>query len=278
MSNILLINGIMQAIDDLQVRLHYRSLMESSGLHALVDLLRTFGMPAIDKQLDLLQQVLGDDEKNLESSMELDMSCDLSNVDEVFRALRSRTKDSNTQEYLLSTLQHLLLLPADPDYVLRFQLIDSLVSELVMDDKLGCAERRIGLSVDRMIEQFKQLENAKALEDELIRSRSAALHLKAENEDLQERFSHAEFLAISLQAENNRLQAMLSSYSSSIGKPGFPASPQKENMPPTTQFMMSRLNFRGLSSWFGSPQASLAMERSSMADELAQPEALFRAS
>ena len=137
-----------------------------------------------------------------------------------------------------------------------------------MDDKLGGAERRIGLSVDRLVGQLKQLENARVVEDELVQTRSAAHHLRAENQDLEERLAHAESCAIALQAGNNRLQAVLRAGAGAVGKTGVVGSPQKENVPPATttmatatvaptQSVVPRLTFRGLSSWFGAPQSAV---------------------
>lgn len=258
MSNILLINGIVQAIDDLDVRMHHRSLMEASGLHDILELARNMNISSVDKQLDLLEQVLEDDEKSLDLTADDGSDCDFSNIDDVYAALRTKTDDSAAQKYLLSTLQHLLLLHAkDRSFVQRFQLVDSVVGDLVMDAKLGCAEKRMGLSVERIVEQLNQVDKARTMEDELIRARSDVLQLKAENAALRERAMYADTLLGTLQAEIMRLQESMKASSARttdsprlgwFNKENLPLSPQGSKLASAA----ARPSF--FSSWFAAPQ------------------------
>ncbi|GJE96459.1 hypothetical protein PsYK624_126560 [Phanerochaete sordida] len=268
MSNILLMNGIMQAVDDLEVRLHHRSLMESSGLYAILELARSFNIPGIDKQLELFQQTLDDDQQNLDESMSLDNPCDLRNIDEVFSTLRERTQDSKAQDYLLSALQHLLYIRQDdPAFAARFQLIDTLVADLVMDAKLGAGEKRLGLSVERIVAQLDAAQKASRYEDELAATRGAMVQLRVENEDLGDRLACAEALVGVLQAEVARLHAgpsepSVKSPAKALGanSNSNSATPLKENRPPlarqpSTPTSVPRLNFRGFASWWSGPAA-----------------------
>lgn len=251
-------NGIMQAVDDLNIRLHHRSLMESSGLYSILDLARSFSIPVIDKQLELFQQTLDEDQENLEESMSLDSRCDLRSIDEVFGILRERTQDSKAQDYLLSVLQHLLYIRQDdPTFVNRFQLIDTLVADLVMDEKLGGGEKRLGLSVERIVAQLDSVQMATHFEEELVKTHSTMMQLKAENEDLSDRLAYSESLVGTLQAEVARLQTAVPRSipeSPKALKSGFVDTSLKENLPPgsqpSTPSSAPRLNFRGFASWF----------------------------
>ena len=222
MSNILLMNGIMEAIDDLTLRLHHRSLMESSGLRAIISLSRDLGVETIDKQLDLFQQTLDDDQGSLDEQSSHGRSCDLSNIDEVYSALRAKTDDTKAAGYLLSIMQHLLLIRDDrSDFTHHFQLIDTVVSDIVLDCKLGGAEKRIGLSVQRMVSQLNQVERTQQLEEDLVKTRSAALELKLEKEELEDRLERSEQMIMNLQTIISRLDGQLTS-----PRPEAPVSPQ----------------------------------------------------
>lgn len=203
MSNILLMNGIMQAIDDLDVRVHHRSQMQSCGLQTIIKLAHDCGIAIIDKQLELFEQTLEDDERSLEVRIHQINSCDLGSLDDVYNALRAKTKGLEKAEaHVLSILQHLLLIRQDgSDLVHHLQLVDSVVSDVVMDKKLGGAEKRMGLSVERIVGQMDQVERARAVEEELINIRSTALHLKIEKEALEDRVAHADKLVANLQAQ-----------------------------------------------------------------------------
>lgn len=260
-------NSIMAIIEDVDLRLHHRSLMESSGLHAILDLARTVNIPGIEKQLDLFQQTLDDDAQSLGETPEA--TCDLSNLDEVFSTLRTRVQDSKAQANLLSILQHFLLVRTDdPTFLHRFQLLDTVVTDLVMDQKLGGAEKRMGLSVERIVGQLQQVELAKDLETDLIKSRSTVLQLKAENEHLEERMSHTEALVGTLQTEIARLQAALATANAGAARSpkafgsGFADAALKENVPPVPRHYspIPRLTFRGFTTWFGSPQTEVTQE------------------
>jgi hypothetical protein len=208
MSNILLMNGIMQTIDDLDVRLHHRSQMETCGLQTIVRLARNCGIAVIDTQLDLFQQTLEEDERSLEERMRQIDSCDLTNLGDVFDAIRTKTKGSERAEtYLLSIFQHLLFIHQDgPELVHLLQILDSVVSDIVMDKKLGGAEKRLGLSVERIVGQLQQVERAKTAEEELVKTRTAALHLKIEKEALEDRIARSGELVASLQSEIAKLR------------------------------------------------------------------------
>lgn len=203
-------NGIMEAIDDVDVRLHHRCLMESSGLHNIARLSRELGIVTIDKQLDLFQQTLDDDQESLDERSSLDHSCNLVNVEDVFKSLCMKTDNTKAKDHLLSILQHLLLVPDDtPDFVHHFQLIDTMVADLVMDPKLGGAEKRFGLSVEQMVSQMNQVERTQKLEEDLVKVRSAALEAKLEKEDMEDRLARSEEMIMHLQTVISRLDSQL---------------------------------------------------------------------
>ena len=296
MSNILLMNGIMQAIEDLSVRLHHRSLMESSGLQNIITLSRDLGIATIDKQLDLFQQTLEDDQGSFDVRSNR-ASCKLSNVEDVFNALRTKTEDTKAGNHFRSIMQHLLLIPEDkPDYAVRFQLVDTVVADVIMDAKLGRAEKRLGFSVERVVNQMNQVERTQQLEEELVKARSSILELKVEKEDLVDRLERSEQMIMSLQTIISRLDGQLTSprpeehaqaeYNKRLSQlaanaqvdpprglfqsPGMDAAgPQRVHHAPeastasATSPPASKLNFWGISAWFGAKHASSDSQSSS---------------
>ena len=266
-SNIWLINGILDALEgELDLRLHHRSLMESSGLQTILDVTRSLDIPSVNNQLDRLQERLDGDVEDLAGDTDHDSAFNLSSPEEVLRLLREKTQETKAHDYLLSILQHLLLVRFDnQDAVHHFQVIDSAVTDLVMDYKLGGAEKRLGMSVEKMVKQLEQIDKAKALEEDLMKSCGVVLQLKAENQDLKERVADTEALVDSLQAELSRLRVDLSRNSHLLNSPKAlktaTSTAVKENVPltpqqPLVQPAVPRLTFRGFSSWFSTPQAS----------------------
>ncbi|THH29601.1 hypothetical protein EUX98_g4591 [Antrodiella citrinella] len=189
-ANIILVNTILDGLDDIDLRVHHRSMMQSAGLERIMKLCRSFGVSSIDSQLDILEQSLEEDEKKLRERVDQDILKDLANPEDVYNALTSKTADSKARDYFLSMMQHLLLIREEgPGLVHTFQLIDSMVTDLVMDKKLGGAEQRLGHSVERIIAQFNEADRYQQVEDELAKANAALLHLKLEKEGLEDEIS-----------------------------------------------------------------------------------------
>lgn len=185
--------------------------MESSGLQQIIRICRTFGVAGIETQMNLLQQTLDDDEKRLKERMDQEILRDLANPEDVYTALQLRTQDSKAKDYFLSMMQHLLLIREEgPALVHYFQLIDSMVTDLVMDKKLGGAEQRLGHSVERIIAQFNEADRYQNVEDELAKAHATALRLRLEKEALEEEISQGgEGLVGTLKAKVSQLEGKL---------------------------------------------------------------------
>lgn len=180
-------------MDDLDLRLHHRSQMESAGLQRIVVLCRNFGVPAIDKQLGILQKLLDDDEQKLRERIDQEVLRDLNSPEDVFNAIFAKTEGTKARDYFLSMMQHLLLIREEGQPMIHYyQLIDSLVTDVVLDKKLAGAEQRIGHSVERIIAQFNEADRYQAAEDEAAEARALAVRLKLEKEALEDEISQGE--------------------------------------------------------------------------------------
>ena len=201
----------MMNIDDLDIRVHHRSQMESAGLQHILEICRSFGVAVIDKQIQLLQNMIEEDEAKLRERLDQEILKDLTNPQDVYNALRAKTNDTKAKDYLLSIMQHMLLIREEgPALAHYYQLIDGLVTDVVLDKKLVGAEQRLGHSVERIIAQFNEADRTQYLEDELSKANAAALRFRLEKEALEEEVAQGEGgLVGSLKAKAARLEEKL---------------------------------------------------------------------
>jgi cytokinesis protein len=177
---------VVSLIEDLDVRLHHRSLMESAGLQRIIELCQGYGMLGIDKQLRYLQTILDDDECKLRERLDQEILRDLKNPQDVYNSILARTGDTKAHAYFLSMMQHLLLIREEGQPMVHYyRLIDSLVTDVVMDKKLAGAEQRMGHSVEQIIAQFNEADRYQAAEVEAADARATAVRLRLEKEALE---------------------------------------------------------------------------------------------
>lgn len=198
-------------IDDLEIRVHHRSQMDSAGLQRIIAHCRTFGVPVIDKQLQILEQLMADDEAKIKERVDQEILRDLANPEDVYNALRAKIADTKARDYFLSIMQHMLLIREEgPALAHYYQLIDSLVADVVLDKKLVGAEQRLGHSVERIIAHFNEADRYQVLEDELAKANTAALRFRLEKEALEEEVAQGEGgLVGSLKSKVARLEEKL---------------------------------------------------------------------
>ncbi|KAJ8469007.1 hypothetical protein ONZ51_g9273 [Trametes cubensis] len=211
LSNIIFINAIMVNIDDVDIRVHHRAQMDAAGLQRIIAHCRTFGVAVIDKQLQILQNMIDDDEAKIKERIDQEILRDLANPEDVYNALRAKTSDTKAKDHFLSILQHMLLIREEgPALAHYFQLIDSLVADVVLDKKLVGAEQRLGHSVERIIAHFNEADRHQHLEDELAKANAAALRYRLEKEALEEEVAQGEGgLVGSLKSKVARLEEKL---------------------------------------------------------------------
>ncbi|KAF9519877.1 hypothetical protein BS47DRAFT_1370603 [Hydnum rufescens UP504] len=189
-SNIILIVGILRQTEDFEMRMHYRSQMETAGLGRILERCKEYNFSGLDKQLAQYHELLEDDQRQLMQNFDQDILRDMSDPFDVYRAIMSSVEGTQAFQYFLSAMQHLLLLREEGDMKNRyFQLIDSLVTSVVLDKKQafsGGLSNTIGLSVERLVAQFGEQERAQAAEKEATEARVQLGRLKLEKEALEE--------------------------------------------------------------------------------------------
>jgi cytokinesis protein len=160
--------------------------MATAGLRQIMDLCRSFNFDNLNTHLETLQETIENDEKELRERLDQEFLRDLTNIEDVYAALKTRTLNTKAYDYLLSILQHLLLIREDgPGQVQYYQLLDSLVTDVVMDHKLSGAEQRLGKSVESIISQFNDADHFRVLEGEAAQMRADFRRLQLEKETLE---------------------------------------------------------------------------------------------
>lgn len=165
--------------------------MDSAGLRRIIDVCHEFGYPQIEMQLSLIEKLIDADERALRELMDERILKDFGNPEDVYKALLAKTQGTKAFDYFLSTMQHLLFIHEDgPALEHYYQLIDSTITDIVMDRKLGNAEYRLGASVSRIIAQLNEAERFHVVEEQANEAKARAHQLKTEKEQLEEEISH----------------------------------------------------------------------------------------
>uniref|UniRef100_UPI00358FCA35 protein diaphanous homolog 2-like isoform X2 n=1 Tax=Myxine glutinosa TaxID=7769 RepID=UPI00358FCA35 len=162
------INALVTSPDELEFRVHLRSEFLRCGLRDLLPSLQEAANEELEVQLRVFEDAGEDDRLELSHHFQ-DVRIELDNVQEVFTVISNLVKGSPAAGYLLSLLQHLLLIRND--FFARtqyYRLVDECVSQIVLhrggsdpDFRHG---KRFHLDVDHLIECM--VERAKLEESE----------------------------------------------------------------------------------------------------------------
>lgn len=127
-----LINALVTSPDDLDFRLHIRNEFMRCGLSEILPKLKTIRNEALDIQLRVFDE--HKEEDMIEFSHRLDdVRSEMDDASDVFSTLWNSVKNTNSEGYFLSILQHLLIIRNDyfarPQY---FKIIEECVSQIVL--------------------------------------------------------------------------------------------------------------------------------------------------
>jgi cytokinesis protein len=185
--------------------------MESAGLQRIITSCQEFGVRNIDKQIRILQGILDDDEQRLRERLNEEILKDLNNPQDVYNAIISKVQDTKAHQYFLSMMQHLLLIREEGKPMVHYyQLLDSLVTDVVLDKKLAGAEQRLGTSVERIIAQFNEADRYQVLEEEANIARAEIVRLRLEKDVLEDEVAQGqEGLVGRLKTQVNHLEQKL---------------------------------------------------------------------
>ncbi|XP_067313486.1 protein diaphanous homolog 2 isoform X6 [Pseudorasbora parva] len=206
-----LINALVTSPDDLDFRIHLRNEFLRCGLKKILPELKE------TEELDIQLKVFNEnkEEDSIELSHRLDdIRAEMDDMGEVYHLLSNMVKDTGSESYFLSILQHLLLIRND--YYIRpqyYKVIEECVSQIVlhrsgMDPDFAYRER-LDVDFSHLIDQC--VDKAKVEESE---QRAAEFSKKFDEEfsarqDAQAELQKQEEKIKELETQINTLQAQV---------------------------------------------------------------------
>ncbi|XP_077375711.1 protein diaphanous homolog 3-like isoform X2 [Festucalex cinctus] len=209
-----LINALVTSPDDLDLRLHIRNEFIRCGLKAILPQLSSVRNDALDIQLKVFEEHRDEDMMEFSHRLE-DIKSELDDAGDVFNILLNMVKDSSAENYLISILQHLVLIRND--YFVRtqyFKIIEECVSQIVLHrsgtDPDFTYRKRLDVDFSHLIEVC--VETARFEED---KQRASELAEKLDEEFLKRQEAQAQL--VKGEEKIAELQAELQAFKSQSG-------------------------------------------------------------
>lgn len=192
-NNMFLINAIVNSdiVPTLGVRVHLRNQMAASGLQRLMPKMRSLMAPDLDMQIDVYERAASADQEDIAEAFQRDAMANMGDPREVLDVLLNKLEGSRARDFFVSVLQHLLLIQNDGgDLVHYYQLIDSMVSTVVLDRDGGAAEggdmtSLLGVSVNNVLSRFADQDLLDRVQTELQEVRAELQRRELDNARLQ---------------------------------------------------------------------------------------------
>ncbi|CAI5652650.1 unnamed protein product [Oreochromis niloticus] len=219
-----LINALVTSPDDLDFRIHLRNEFLRCGLKKILPELKE------TEELDIQLRVFNEnkEEDSIELSHRLDdIRAEMDDMNEVYHLLSNMVKDTASETYFLSILQHLLLIRND--YYIRpqyYKVIEECVSQVVLHrsgmDPEFVYNKRLDVDFTHMIDQLvdkakveeseqKATEFSKKFDEEF----SARQEAQAESQKKEEKIKELE----------GKIQALESQIAAGLTATGAPPPP-----------------------------------------------------
>ncbi|XP_041845513.1 protein diaphanous homolog 2 isoform X2 [Melanotaenia boesemani] len=213
-----LINALVTSPDDLDFRIHLRNEFLRCGLKKILPELKK------TEELDIQLRVFNEnkDEDSIELSHRLDdVRAEMDDMNEVYHLLSNMVKDTVSEPYFLSILQHLLLIRND--YYIRpqyYKVIEECVSQVVlqrngMDPDFG--SKKLDVDFTQLIDQCvdkakveeseqKAAEYSKKFDEEFSARQEAQADSQKKEERLKELETKIQTLESQLTIEKDKLK------------------------------------------------------------------------
>jgi cytokinesis protein len=177
-ASLLLINMLVDTPErDLQLRCHLRAQFTACGIKRIFTKMESFQYEVIDKQVERYrtnevidyEDLLERDNSSIVESVDSDQK-DLSDPPQIAEAIQSKLLNTKANDYFISLMQHLLLLKDNDaeDRLRTFQLIDAMMSYVVMDRRLPDMDLKqsLNFTVQSLLDKlFTDSEARQALDD-----------------------------------------------------------------------------------------------------------------
>lgn len=167
---IYLVSAITSA-NDIRVRCSIRAQLESAGLLNIFHKIRGWRDEQTIRMIRQYEEEAERDRQDLVEEADLNLLKSTRSPRDVFEALMQKTKGTKASAHLLDAMRHLLLIKAEGDEKVRyFQLIDQLITSVVMNDSPDLGHdfsRAFGMSVSHVISKFVEQERVDRATEEV---------------------------------------------------------------------------------------------------------------
>ncbi|XP_022377316.1 protein diaphanous homolog 2 isoform X1 [Enhydra lutris kenyoni] len=223
------INALVTSPYELDFRIHLRNEFLRSGLKTMLPDLKEKENDELDIQLKVFDENKEDDLNELSHRLN-DIRAEMDDMNEVYHLLYNMLKDTAAENYLLSILQHFLLIRND--YYIRpqyYKIIEECVSQIVLHcsgmDPDFKYRQRLDVDFTHLIDscvnkakveesEQKAVEFSKKFDEEFTARQEAQAELQRREEKIKE-----------LETEIQQLRAQGHGLSGSSGIPGPPPPP-----------------------------------------------------
>lgn len=196
-----LINALVTSPYELDFRIHLRNEFLRSGLKAMLPDLKEKENDELDIQLKVFDENKEDDLTELSHRLN-DIRAEMDDMNEVYHLLYNMLKDTAAENYLLSILQHFLLIRND--YYIRpqyYKIIEECVSQIVLHcsgmDPDFKYRQRLDIDLTHLIDscvnkakveesEQKAVEFSKKFDEEFIARQEAQAELQKREEKIKE--------------------------------------------------------------------------------------------
>ncbi|GJJ73060.1 hypothetical protein EMPS_05418 [Entomortierella parvispora] len=169
LSNVVFVNALLQVVDDIELRVHLRSQLTTSGLTRIISKMRSLNHDLIDRQLNIYEDEAENDYEDMIEFYNHKILHDMSDPYDVFHALLRSVESSRAYDFFLSLLQHMLLIREEGDMRIRyFQLMDAIVTQVVLDRRgvTDDFDQKLGISVNQLVSKLVDQDRLQlAIED-----------------------------------------------------------------------------------------------------------------
>lgn len=198
-TTLILINMMVDAPErDLELRIHIRAQFTACGIRRILTKMEAFQYELLDKQIERFrtneaidyEDMLERENSSIKDNVEGDVK-DLTDPVQIVEAIQHRLNGSKTQDYFVSALQHLMLIPSndDEERLRMFQLVDSMLSYVAMDRRLPNMDLKqsLNFTVQNLLDKLYTDSEARQAQDEALESRQIADAAMAERDEMKAR-------------------------------------------------------------------------------------------
>ncbi|KAH7045424.1 hypothetical protein BKA57DRAFT_79829 [Linnemannia elongata] len=186
LSNVVFINALLQVVDEIELRVHLRSQLTTSGLTRIISKMRDLKYDLIDRQLNIYEDEAENDYEDMIEFYNHQILHDMSDPYDVFHALLRSVESSRAYDFFLSLLQHMLLIREEGDLRIRyFQLMDAIVTQVVLDRRgiTDNFDQKLGISVNQLVGKLVDQDRlTQAIEDSKQARQELELVIRQKNE------------------------------------------------------------------------------------------------